>query len=72
MGRLYIGTELRIGYNENYMSFLETNLHLGFSYMNMRIRRYIPQIYIHCGLAKDVSDRNKPGLLPLCPTWNDD
>jgi hypothetical protein len=64
MGRIYIGTEIRTSYSKDYMSFLESNVHLGFSYVNMKIKRYLPQIYIHGGIARDLANRINPGFYP--------
>ncbi|MFA7275134.1 MAG: OmpA family protein [Crocinitomicaceae bacterium] len=64
-GRLYFGTELRTSFNQKYQSFLEGNLHLGITRVNVEKETFFPRIYLHGGIARDFSNRINAHYYPF-------
>lgn len=64
-GRLYLGTEVRQSYNKDFRSFLEGNVHLGITRINVEKETYFPRIYLHGGMAKDFSSQINTAFYPF-------
>ncbi|MNJ88749.1 OmpA family protein [compost metagenome] len=61
----YAGTEARTSFNRSYLSFAETNLHLGMCYESYRPKFFEYSIYLHGGYAKDLLNRINKDFYPF-------
>lgn len=61
----YAGVEARTSFNRNYLSFAETNMHLGMCYESYKPKFFEYSIYMHGGCAKDLLNRINTDFYPF-------
>lgn len=61
----YAGTEVRTSFNRSYLSFAETNVHLGMRYESYQPKLFEYSIYLHGGCAKDLLNRINKDFYPF-------